>query len=203
MQPAWPTHLSWGITTLALLLCFSVPAMAQTARKPSPYEYRQDSDAAPAPPATGPDYLSNIDNRAQFMQLARVYNAGTALEMPHLIFVIDRRPGGRVYFINTPRHALHETFIRRQKLLPALDKATLNAQYRDPQRQFLLGTVSWQRDLPGYTYEFWEGDKLTAPLLLQTDAALHASFREPIRFKTNSTQHEQLASSMGLAYVSQ
>ena len=32
---------------------------------------------------------------------------------------------------------------------------------------------------------------------------VRASFREPIRFKTNSTQHEQLASGMGLAYVSQ
>ena len=194
--------LGWA-TTLVLLLGCIAPAMAQTARKPSPYEYRQGSDAAPVVPTTGPDYLSRIDNRAQFMQLARVYNAGTALEMPHLIFVIDRRPGGRVYFINTPRYALHETFIRRQKLLPALNRATLNAQYRDPQRQFLLGTVSWQRDLPGYTYEFWEADKLTAPLLLQTDATLRAAFGDPIRFKTNSTQHEQLASSMRLAYVSQ
>ncbi|MDR6672281.1 PEP/pyruvate-binding domain-containing protein [Xanthomonas sp. 1678] len=187
---------------LALLVWCAAPALAQTARKPSPYEYRQGSNAA-VQPTQGPDYLSRIDSRAQFMQLARVYNAGTALEMPHLIFVIDRQHAARIYYINTPRHALHEEFVQRQRLVRAMDKATLNAQYRDPQRRFLFGTLSWQRDLPGYTYEFWEGDKLTAALLRQTDDVVRASFRDPIRFKTNSTQHEQLASSMGLAYVSQ
>lgn len=190
------------VAMLGLLVWCAAPALAQTARKPSPYEYRQSSDAA-VQPTQGPDYLSRIDSRAQFMQLARVYNAGTALEMPHLIFVIDRQNAARIYYVNTPRHALHEEFVQRQRLVRAMDKATLNAQYRDPQRRFLFGTLSWQRDLPGYTYEFWEGDKLTAALLRQTDEVVRASFRDPIRFKTNSTQHEQLASSMGLAYVSQ
>lgn len=88
------------------------------------------------------------------------------------------------------------------RLARSLGKATLNAQYRDPQRRFLFGTVSWQKDLPGYTYEFWEGDKLTAALLRQTDEVVRASFRDPIRFKTNSTQHEQLASGMKLPFVS-
>lgn len=200
---AWhPRPFAW-IATLLLLLGCSAPALAQTARKPSPYEYRQGSDAAPVQPAEGPDYLPHIDSRAQFMQLARVYKPGTALEMPHLIFVIDRHNAARIYYVNTPRHALHEQFVLRQRLVRAMDKATLNAQYRDPQRRFLFGTLSWQRDLPGYTYEFWEGDQLTAPLLRQTDEVVRASFRDPIRFKTNSTQHEQLASAMGLAYVSQ
>ncbi|WP_312917152.1 PEP/pyruvate-binding domain-containing protein [Stenotrophomonas sp.] len=197
-----PQRVSAAAALLLFLLCAATQAWAQTARKPSPYEYREQAPAAAAP-AQGPDYLQRIDNRAQFMQLARVYNPGTALEMPHLIFVIDRRNNGRIYYINTPRHALHEQFVRRQGLLPRLDKATLNAQYRDPQRRFLFGTVAWRRDLPGYTYEFWEGDQLTAALLRQTDQVLHASFRDAIRFKTNSTQHEQLARSMGLPFVSQ
>ncbi len=203
MHLVWRHRLLTWVATFSLLLCGTATALAQTARKPSPYEYRPGSDAAPVEPATGPDYLSRIDSRAQFMQLARVYNAGTALEMPHLIFVIDRQNAGHVYYINTPRYALHEQFVRRQRLLRSMDKATLNAQYRDPQRRFLFGTLSWQRDLPGYTYEFWEGDKLTAPLLRQTDTVLRASFRDPIRFKTNSTQHEQLARAMGLSFVSQ
>lgn len=193
--------MAW-VVTLALVLGAVAPVLAQTARKPSPYEYRPGGDAA-AQPAVGPDYLSRIDGREQFMQLARVYNAGTALEMPHLIFVVDRQNAARVYYINTPRFELHENFVRRQKLVRSLDKATLNAQYRDPQRRFLFGTVSWQKDLPGYTYEFWEGDKLTAALLRQTDEVVRASFRDPIRFKTNSTQHEQLANGMKLPFVSQ
>lgn len=193
--------MAW-VATLALVLGAVAPVLAQTARKPSPYEYRPGGDAA-AQPAVGPDYLSRIDGREQFMQLARVYNAGTALEMPHLIFVVDRQNAARVYYINTPRFELHENFVRRQGLVRSLDKATLNAQYRDPQRRFLFGTVSWQKDLPGYTYEFWEGDKLTAALLRQTDEVVRASFRDPIRFKTNSTQHEQLANGMKLPFVSQ
>jgi hypothetical protein len=193
--------MAW-VVTLALVLGAVAPVLAQTARKPSPYEYRPGGDAA-AQPAVGPDYLSRIDGREQFMQLARVYNVGTALEMPHLIFVVDRQNAARVYYINTPRFELHENFVRRQGLVRSLDEATLNSQYRDPQRRFLFGTVSWQKDLPGYTYEFWEGDKLTAALLRQTDEVVRASFRDPIRFKTNSTQHEQLANGMKLPFVSQ
>ena len=86
--------MAW-VATLALVLGAVAPVLAQTARKPSPYEYRPGGDAA-AQPAVGPDYLSRIDGREQFMQLARVYNAGTALEMPHLIFVVDRQNASRL-----------------------------------------------------------------------------------------------------------
>ncbi|MBB5875392.1 PEP/pyruvate-binding domain-containing protein [Xanthomonas sp. 3498] len=196
---AWPRVSAWCF--LFALLWHVAPTLAQTARKPSAYEQRPGRDAA-AQPATGPDFLPRLDSRAQFMQLARVYNAGTALELPHLLFVIDRQQGGRVYYLNTPRFALHEPFVR-QRLAPRMGKAALKAQYRDPQRRFLFGTLSWQQDLPGYTYEFWEGDLLTAPLLQQTDAALRASFFDTLRFKTNSTLHEQLARSAGLAFVTQ
>ena len=133
-------------------------ALAQTARKPSPYEAQQGTTAAATDSAQTPAHLPRIASRNDFMRLARVYNPGTPLEMPHLIFTIDRRDPARIYYINTPRYELHEHFVRRERLLPQLDKTTLNAQYKDPQRRFLFGTVSWQRDLPGYTYEFWEGD---------------------------------------------
>ncbi len=195
-------RLFWRLAVLSLLLGSVACATAQTARKPSPYEVRPGGDTV-TPPTTGPDFLPRIDTRAQFLQLARVYNAGTALELPHLIFVIDRRDRNRIYYVNTPRHALHEQFVRQQRLVRSLDRATLNAQYRDPGRRFLFGTLAWQQDLPGYTYEFWEGDQLTAALLRETDAAVHASFAEPVRFKTNSTQHDALARSTGLAFVTQ
>lgn len=197
-SPRW----FWRLAVLSLLLGTVACATAQTARKPSPYEVRPGSDAV-TPPNTGPDFLTRIDTRAQFLQLARVYNAGTALELPHLIFVIDRENGNRIYYVNTTRHALHEQFVRQQRLVRSLDKATLNAQYRAPGRRFLFGTLAWQQDLPGYTYEFWEGDQLTAALLRETDAAVRASFADPVRFKTNSTQHDALARSSGLAFVTQ
>ncbi|WP_282269747.1 PEP/pyruvate-binding domain-containing protein [Stenotrophomonas sp. PS02298] len=187
----------------AILLATMPTALAQTARKPSPYEARQGTTASSVDNAHAPAQLPRIASRDDFMRLARVYNAGTPLEMPHLIFAIDRRDPARIHYINTPRYELHENFVRRERLLPHLDKATLNAQYKDPQRRFLFGTVSWQRDLPGYTYEFWEGDQLTAALLRQADQLVRGSFHEAIRFKTNSTLHEQTARSAGLPFITQ
>lgn len=187
----------------ALLLAAMPTALAQTARKPSPYEARQGTTAPAIDNAQAPAQLPRIASREDFMRLARIYNPGTPLEMPHLIFTIDRRDPARIHYINTQRYELHENFVRRERLLPHLNKATLNAQYKDPQRRFLFGTVSWQRDLPGYTYEFWEGDQLTAALLRQTDQLVRGSFYEAIRFKTNSTLHEQTARSAGLPFITQ
>lgn len=199
-------HVILSLIASAALLGTTQSANAQTARKPSSYEQRPGTSApltAAQAQAQAPAYLQRIDRRDQFMQLARVYNAGTALEIPHLIFVIDRSEPTRIYYINTLRYSLHEQFVRDQRLVRQLDKATLNAQYRDPQRRFLFGTLSWQRDLPGYTYEFWEGDQLTPALLQQTDRIVRASFRDPIRFKTNATQHAQVAQDAGLPFVTQ
>ena len=131
-------------------------AQAQTARKPSPYEnsrpLRPDEiEARKAEDARrgGPAFLAKVQSQAEFQQLARVYNAGTPLEIPHLLFVIDRQRGNRIFYLDTPRYGLHETFARERKLLPGKDKAALTAQYKDPNRRLLFGTLSWQRDLPG------------------------------------------------------
>lgn len=185
-------------------------AQAQTARKPSPYE-----NARPLRPdeieavkqgdakRAGPAFLGQIRTQAEFQQLARVYNPGTPLEIPHVLFVIDRKHADRIYYIDTPRYSLHENFARERRLLPGADKATLIAQYKDPQRRLLFGTLSWQRDLPGYTYEFWEGDRLTPELLALTGERLRATFYAPLRFKANSTMHEQTAQRAGLDFVTQ
>ena len=195
---------------IALLIAVASPlAQAQTARKPSFYEENKrpasttDTATASMAPRHAPAFLAQIDTQEDFQQLARTYNAGTLLEIPHLIFVIDRQRQNRVYYINTPRFGLHETFVRRQGLQRHLDKATLNAQYRSPDRRFLFGTISWQRNLPGYTYEFWEGDRLTSELLQLSDATLRATFYAPLRFKTNATQHERVAHAAGLSVVTQ
>ncbi|MCD0500053.1 pyruvate, phosphate dikinase [Achromobacter sp. MY14] len=185
-------------------------ALAQTARKPSPYEnarpLRPDELATPPQEGAkrgGPAYLDRIGTQAEFQQLARVYNAGTPLEIPHVLFVIDRERGDRIYYVDTPRYSLHENFARAHRLLPGTDRAALIAQYKDPKRRLLFGTLSWQHDLPGYTYEFWEGDQVTPSLLRLTEDKLRATFYEPVRFKTNSTAQEQTAQTAGLAFVTQ
>jgi len=192
-----------------LLAALLPPAQAQTARKPSPYENQQQlriegaPGAAPEARRAAPPSAGQIGSQAEFTRLARVYNPGTPLEIPHVLFVIDRERANRLYFIDTPRYALHENFVRQGGLMPGMDKATLIAQYKDPKRRFLFGTLSWQRDLPGYTYEFWEGDRLTPELLALADATLRPAFYETLRFKTNSTRQEETARQAGLAFVTQ
>lgn len=186
-------------------------AQAQTARKPSPYENRvdlrigepTDAGATSQGDPAAPDSLGNIASQEDFLRLARTYNAGTPLEIPHVLFAIDRQHGNRIYYINTPRFDLHENFVRRTRLAPDLTRSTLIAQYKDPKRRFLFGTLSQQRDLPGYTYEFWEGDRLTPALLKLADDAVKRSFFAHASFKTNSTLHEQTAKDAGVTFVTQ
>ena len=198
------------LATVCLLNAAAGDAVqAQTARKPSPYEngrpLRPDEvEARKAEDARwgGPRFLDRIRTQAEFQQLARVYNAGTPLEIPHVLFVIDRQRANRIYYLHTPRYALHETFARERRLLSG-DKAVLIAQYKAPDRRLLFGTLSWQSGLPGYTYEFWEGDLLTPELLALTRDKLAATFYEPLRFKSNSTLQEQTARGAGIDFVTQ
>ena len=193
-----------------LLASIAAPVVqAQTARKPSLYENGRpltadEREARKAEDARwgGPAFLGRIQTQAEFQQLARVYNAGTPLEIPHVLFVIDRKRANRIYYIHTPRYALHETFARERRLLSG-DKAALIAQYKAADRRLLFGTLSWQNGLPGYTYEFWEGDLLTPELLALTRDRLAATFYEPLRFKSNSTVQEQTARNAGIDFVTQ
>ena len=150
-----------------------------------------------------PADLPALHSRAQFDQLARVHAPGTPLAQPHVLFVIDRQPATpRLYFLNTPRFQLHEHFLRaRHWIGPASDAA--NRYYYEPDRRFLLGTLSWQPQLKGYTYEFWEGDLLTAELLRTAQTSLQAGFFAPLQFKANATAHEAVAAKAGLPVVTQ
>lgn len=147
LRASWfPSPLSRPaiLTTACLLALAALPAaQAQTARKPSPYEnnviepFRAPRPLTPEEIAArkaedarrgGPAFMARIDDEAAFRQLARVYNAGTPLEIPHVLFVIDRQRGNRIHYLDTPRYGLHENFARERRLLPGKDKAALTAQ---------------------------------------------------------------------------
>lgn len=191
-----------------LLLCSSLLAAAGTsqalvARKPSAYESGAGSPADAAANRSAPGELPALAGRADFDRLARVYDPAGAAAMPHVLFVVDRqaRPA-RLYFINTPRYALHENFLRARGLLRG-NRAELNRNYREPGRRFILGTLSWQPALQGYSYEFWEGDRLTPQLLQATADALRTGFFAPVRFKANATAQEAVAQAAGIDAVTQ
>nr|WP_312988120.1 PEP/pyruvate-binding domain-containing protein [Comamonas koreensis] len=218
-HPGFALRAAWraaGYMTLALA---ASSASAQLARKPSMYEDgrnasggRQELIARPG--SSGPaqamanhssqPFAADLMSQAAFDQLARVYNAGTPLAQPHVIFVIDRqaRPAAKLYFINTPRYQLHDRFLREQGLLRG-GKDALNRNYRDAGRRFILGTLSWQPQINGFVYEFWEGDQLTGSLLRETEAQLRSHFFAAVQFKANASAQEQVAVAAGIPALTQ
>jgi hypothetical protein len=209
---SWPqTKPGWARVAASLVALMGLlgglvcgQAQAQTAQKPSFYRARhQPGDTGPQRPADPAHYLSTLSSRAEFDRLARVYDAGSAFELPHLLFVIDRGDHDRVYYVNTRRYELHERFVAAQHLVADASRAKLASNYRLPDRRFLFGTLSWQSTLGRWTCEFWEGDQLTATLLTLAHARLQESFFAPLVFKTNSTQHLDVAQAAKLEVVTQ
>jgi hypothetical protein len=202
---------------VSLCLLWSVgamlPAQAQLARKPSFYDDQRQS-FLPKPvsgPAQAmsrtdrPGSLPALSSRAQFDLLARVYHTGTAMELAHVMYVIDlKAKPAKIYYIDTPRYQLHNRFVRKTALVaPDASEKEIDRNYGWDKRRFLFGTLSWQAGIQRFTYEFWEGDTLTPAMLRQAAQSIEKSFFVPVTFKTNSTLHERRAQEAGVEFVTQ
>lgn len=194
---------------VAVLSALSATAHAQLARKPSYYQQQNqpqpDGPAAQlAPRPSVPSSLPALRSQGDFDRLARVYDAGTPMQLAHVLFAIDRQASPpRMDYIDTPRYQLHVRFLRDTRRVPNTLKREIDRNYLVPDRRFIFGTLSWQQNIGSFTYEFWEGDRLTPALLRQADAQVKASFFAPVKFKTNSTLHERVARETGIDFVSQ
>lgn len=206
---AWPRAVRMAVLAFGATALMAAPASAQLARKPS--YYQQQNQPQPEGPAAQivprpamPASLPALGSQGDFARMARVYDVGTPMQLAHVLFVVDRqaRPV-RTYYIDTPRYQLHVRFVRDTGLSPRAGKREIDRNYLVPDRRFLFGTLSWQQNIGSFTYEFWEGDQLTVPLLRQADAQVKASFFAPVKFKTNSTLHERVAKEAGIDFVSQ
>lgn len=129
--------------------------------------------------------LDRIRSRQEFDLLARVNYGERFNVMPHVMFVIDRRDG-RVYYINSKLYAFHRDFVNAAYLSLERGLAFYENNYRRPDRRFLLGTIAYHPAEDKFAYEFWEGDLLTRPLLLEAHSALSRTFFAPLYFKPNS-----------------
>lgn len=186
---------------LTLLSCLSLNlAWAQTARKPSGYAVGVSQ--TPTAIKTQVAAVHTLASKAGFQRMARVYEQDTDYEIPHVLFLIDTLDHNRIDYINTPKYALHDTYLAEAKGIK-LDDAELKNQYYQPNRRYLFGTISWQNTSQEYVYEFWEGDKITPTLLKTANTRIKASFFAPIRFKTNSVWHEEVARAAALPFVTQ
>ena len=60
---------------------------------------------------TGPKSLPAITSQAQFDTLSITYDANTPYALPHVLFVIDRKDGNRIYYVNKKRYSFHKDFV--------------------------------------------------------------------------------------------
>ncbi|HKP13427.1 MAG TPA: PEP/pyruvate-binding domain-containing protein, partial [Blastocatellia bacterium] len=113
--------------------------------------------------------------------------------------IIDRRERDRVYYVNSKRFAFHKDFVNATYLSLERGRAFYENNYLKSERRFLLGTVAYQPALDRFTFEFWEGDRLTRDLLAAAFAALSRTFYAPLTFKANSSLHEEAAAELNRA----
>lgn len=211
----------WACRLLWCLLAFSGVAWAQLGQKPSGFKPTAPAALAldqrmanslvaqPGRPVPGskadvlPGWSFRLGSRAEFDQLARVYDAGTPLALPHLNFAIDRGQADKVYFIHSRRFQFHEQFLKARDHVSEFARASLNDNYRSPQRRYLFGTLAWRAQAKAWAYEFWEGDQLTPDLLALADKRLGEQFFAPLVFKPNSAAQEAVGQGLKLALLTQ
>ncbi len=146
-------------------------------------------------------WLEQVTSRADFDRLSRTYYRGRFYALPHMMFVIDRRAKDRVYYVNSKAYAFHKDFVNAEYLSLERGKVFYENNYANKDRRFFLGTISYQTTLDKFTFEFWEGDRLSKELLTQCYDALRKSFFTEIFFKPNSLIQEEVAKDMNNASV--
>jgi hypothetical protein len=169
----------WLIYAVASVVFLTSPIAAITqSRRPSAPQTR---------------WLERLNTRDDFDKLSRTYYRGRFYALPHLMFVVDRRAKGKVYFVNSKLYAFHKDFVNAEYLSLERGKVFYENNYIKPDRRFFLGTVAYQSSLNKFTFEFWEGDKLTKELLNECNEALNRSFFTALYFKPNSLAQEEIA----------
>jgi len=172
--------------TLSLLCLLTLPRAVLSQTNPT--------DAARSRPA--------LASRAEFDELARVYT-DQGHPLPHVMFVIDRRDGNRLYYVNSKRYRFHRDFVNGTYL--SLERGEAFEQnYFKPNRRFILGTLAYQVPVRRWTFEFREGDLIEPELIKLTGDLINKTFFEPVAYKPNDLRQEEASAKIeGLARVLQ
>ena len=143
-----------------------------------------------------------IKTRAEFDTLARVYT-DTPYALPHVMFVIDRKDGNRIYYVNSKHFRFHKDFVNGTYL--SLERGQdFQKNYTQPNRRFILGTLAYQAPVKRWTFEVGEGDTIPSEQIKLTADTINGSFFEPVAFKPNSNRQDEASAAIdGLARVSQ
>ena len=149
---------------------------------------------APPAPSVPPRSLPAIHSRQEFDTLARTTDTPDAL--PHLLFLIDRKDGDRIYYINSKRYKFHRDFVNGAYLSLERGQEFFANNYLRPDRRFIMGTLAYRAPLRRWTFEFWEGDLISPEQIRLTAQAVNRTFFERVAFKPNSLRQEEALESL-------
>lgn len=186
------------LAALSVLLVLS--ASAQMSRKPTPT--REPAGAMDKRPDSKKNSLPKVESRNAFDSIARVYHQNTPYAMPHAMFVIDRRAGNKIYFINSQKFRFHKDFLLATYLIPR-GTEIFKPVYIDQDRRFMVGTIAWQAPVERFTWELWEGDLASGEMIRSANEVINKSFFEKVAYKPNSIRQEDASSGLAIERISQ
>src|SRR5229473_1733005 len=140
--------------------------------------------------------LPAVHSRAEFDSLAVVYDPNTPYALPHILFVIDRQNGNRVYYINTKRYAFHKDFVNGTYLSLERGQVFFENNYLKANRRFIMGTIAYQTPVRRWTFEFWEGDLIPTDQIKLASEIINKTFFTSVAFKPNSLRQEQASANI-------
>src|SRR2546430_12816103 len=198
-----PSKRNRGTTTyvvaLAVALMLCTWASAQRFAEQSAIAERLEKPAQASPRS-----LPAVHSRAEFDLLAVVYDPNTPYALPHVLFVIDRQNGNRIYYVNTKRYAFHKDFVNGTYLSLERGQVFFENNYLKANRRFIMGTLAYQTPVRRWTFEFWEGDLIPADQIKLAADIIDKTFFVPVVFKPNSLRQEQVSANIpGLQRVLQ
>ena len=192
--------LARAFLILLTAFCILPTASAQMSRKPT--ATREPAGAMDKRPDSKRNSLLAVKSEAEFNSIARVYHPNTPYALPHAMFVVDRRAGNKIYFVNSQRFRFHKDFLLATYLVPR-GADVFKPIYIDDDRRFIVGTIAWQKPVEKYTWELWEGDLAAAEHIKAANEAINKHFFSPVSFKPNSLRQEDVSESLGIDRVLQ
>src|SRR5213080_4103502 len=186
------------VVALAVALMLCTWASAQRFAEQSAIAERLEKPAQASPRS-----LPAVHSRSEFDSLAVVYDPNTPYALPHVLFVIDRQKGNRIYYVNTKRYAFHKDFVNGTYLSLERGQVFFENNYLKANRRFIMGTIAYQTPVRRWTFEFWEGDLVPADQIKLASEIINKSFFTPVSFKPNSSRQDSVSADLGLPRVLQ
>ncbi|HET6975437.1 MAG TPA: PEP/pyruvate-binding domain-containing protein [Pyrinomonadaceae bacterium] len=140
---------------------------------------------------TGPKSLPAVKSQADFNSISVTYDANTPYALPHVMIVIDRKDGNKIYYVNKKRYSFHKDFVNGTYLSLERGKEFFVNNYIKPNRRFILGTLAYQIPIKRWTFEFWEGDLIPTDQIQLAYDVINKTFFAPVAFKPNSLRQDE------------